>query len=591
MIRIRRIFSTALPHEHEQIEQVQEIFRLSFAAEKAYEDRIPAMLDRPFDFGFRTILLVSNSAGARVTGFSLLLYLPEIESSYLDFIAVRPDVKSAGLGSALYEATRETAVGLGSRGMYLEALPDDPESVTDPAHLKENRRRLRFYEHYGVRPIIGTAYELPVREGGRPGPHLLFDPLERKRPLGRRECRAAVRLILERKYSHLVEPQYVRRVVQSIRDDPVRIRSPRYVRENAQGGGAAVRTTVLRPMAMISSTVHEIHHVKERGYVERPARIETLQETLRATGLFNDVAPRGHTERFIREVHDPDFVNYLKAVCEKLSPSRPIYPYVFPVRRPDRRPKDLSVQAGYYCIDTFTPLDRNAYIAARAAADVALSGAEELLSGRQVAYSLCRPPGHHAGRRLFGGFCYFNNAAVAAQRLQMEGTVAILDLDFHHGNGTQDIFWNSGDVLTVSIHGTPTAAYPYFSGFADEIGEGFGRGCNRNFPLPEDAGPELYLQTVSRALGVVERFRPVFLILSLGYDTMRGDPTGSFDLQAHDMGKIASLLGDLRRPLLVVQEGGYSLRNLRSGSLAFFRTLSRSLSGADRAAGPRMSRY
>jgi hypothetical protein len=215
--------------------------------------------------------------------------------------------------------------------------------------------------------------------------------------------------------------------------------------------------------------------------------------------------------------------------------------------------------------------------------DVALSAADEVLEGRPVAYAVCRPPGHHAGRRVFGGFCYFNNAAVAAQRLSQEGKVAILDIDFHHGNGTQDIFWNRADVLTVSIHGNPNFAYPYFSGFADEVGEGFGRGANRNFPLPENAGHERYLQTLERALELIDRFKPLVLVVSLGYDTMTGDPTGSFGLGVQTLETVGRRLAALGRPLLVVQEGGYSLRNLRRGSAAFFRGIARELLGRDRS--------
>jgi acetoin utilization deacetylase AcuC-like enzyme len=200
-----------------------------------------------------------------------------------------------------------------------------------------------------------------------------------------------------------------------------------------------------------------------------------------------------------------------------------------------------------------------------------------LLEGRPMAYALCRPPGHHAGRRVFGGFCYFNNAAVAAQALSEEGKVAVLDIDFHHGNGTQDIFWTRSDVLTISIHGHPNYAYPYFSGFPDEIGEGFGRGCNRNYPLPENAGDELYLSTLDKALDGIDRFKPTFLVISLGYDTMSGDPTGSFALSVRAMQTIGTRVASLHRPLLFVQEGGYSLRNLRRGSAAFFRGISRVL--------------
>ncbi|MBN1837862.1 MAG: histone deacetylase family protein [Spirochaetales bacterium] len=583
MIRIRRVYSSALPSDRDQIAQVRELFRRNFAAVAEYAEKIQDMLDRPFHYGYRTILLVSLSANHRVSGFSLVLHFPEINSSLLDFIATDPAIKGGGLGSALYEATRETAQQLGSKGMYMEALPDDPGVVKDPAVLRENRRRLKFYEYYAVYPIVGTAYETPV--GDSPAPVLLFDGLGRRQPLGRAECRAAVRLILERKYSHLVGPEYIRRVVASIVEDPVRFREPRYVKTEPHP--QIMDGRLIRSMALVSSTVHRIHHVRERGYVERPARVEVLREVLLATRHFDAVEPRPHGGRFLREVHDPDFVQYLKTVCEQLAPSRPVYPYVFPVRRPERKPQELAVRAGYYCIDTFTPLDQNAYRAARAAVDVALSAADEVLEGRPVAYAVCRPPGHHAGRRVFGGFCYFNNAAVAAQRISQEGRVAILDIDFHHGNGTQDIFWNRADVLTVSIHGHPNFAYPYFSGFADEVGEGFGRGTNRNFPLPENAGEERYLQTLERALELVERFKPLVLVVCLGYDTMAGDPTGSFGLRAQSLEAIGRRLAAPGRPLLVVQEGGYSLRNLRRGSAALFRGVTGELLAKDRKKPPR----
>jgi acetoin utilization deacetylase AcuC-like enzyme/GNAT superfamily N-acetyltransferase len=575
MISIRRVYSGALARDADKIRQVQEIFRSNFSEVASYADKIPDMLDKPFSFGYRTILLTSQTANRRVTGFSLILHFPEINASLLDFIAIRPQIKGGGLGSALYEASRDMLQRLGSRGLYLEVLPDDPDVVKDPAVLKENRRRLKFYEYYGVYPLVDTAYETPI--GDSPAPYLLFDPLGRVKPLSRRECRSAVQLILQRKYGHIVTEEYIEMVVRSIRDDPVHFRQPRYNRVETAQPAPGPDERLQREMVLISSPAHRIHHVRERGYVQRPARVDILEQVLAETGYFDRASPGSHGGKLLREVHDPDFVIYLKTVCEKLAPSRPVYPYVFPVRRPERKPRELAVRAGYYCIDTFTPLDQNAYRAARVAVEVALKGAEELLEGRPVAYSLCRPPGHHAGRRVFGGFCYFNNAAVAAQALSGEGKVAVVDIDFHHGNGTQDIFWTRSDVLTLSIHGHPNYAYPYFSGFADEIGEGFGRGFNRNFPLPENAGDELYLGTLDKALETIGRFKPTFVIVALGYDTMTGDPTGSFALSGRTIQTIGTRLASLHHPLLIVQEGGYSLRNLRRGSSAFFRGISRVL--------------
>ena len=187
-----------------------------------------------------------------------------------------------------------------------------------------------------------------------------------------------------------------------------------------------------------------------------------------------------------------------------------------------------------------------------------------------MAYALCRPPGHHAERRVFGGFCYFNNAAIAAQFLCHHGRVAMLDIDFHHGNGAQNIFYKRNDVLTISIHGHPNIAYPYFSGFTDETGQDAGKGFNFNFPLPENAGQELYLNTLAKAIKQIESFSPIFLVVCLGFDDMKGDPTGSFGLRSENYKEIAKKLAQLNLPTLIVQEGGYNLRNLKTGAKAFF---------------------
>jgi len=272
----------------------------------------------------------------------------------------------------------------------------------------------------------------------------------------------------------------------------------------------------------------------------------------------------------VRAVHDPHLVHYLEAVCERLKPDELVYPEVFPIRRADRRPRELASRAGYFCVDTFTPLTRNAWPAARAAADAALSGADVLLGGERIVYALCRPPGHHAERAVFGGFCYLNNNAIAAHHLSASGKVAILDIDYHHGNGSQEIFYRRADVLTVSIHGSPNLSYPHFAGFEDERGEGEGKGFNRNFPLRRGVDDERYLEVLGEALRVVRRFRPDYLVLALGYDIMKGDPTGSFLVTPRGMRRIGEAIGRLGVPVLVVQEGGYSVVNLRAGARAFF---------------------
>ncbi|HDS85134.1 MAG TPA: histone deacetylase family protein [Phycisphaerales bacterium] len=568
MIRIVRIYRHLLPIEKERIAQVQEIFRQNFAAVADYAEKIPSLLDNPIQYGYTTGLLVSETSLGHVTGFSLALYFPTIRSGLLDFMAVRRDIRGGGAGSALYEATRDYLKQAGALGLYLEALPDDPKVVDDPALLKENQRRLRFYESYGARPIIGTEYETPIDES--PAPYLLYDGLDREAPLSRSQCRAAMRTILTKKYSHLVGPDYIERVVESVIDDPVRLRPPKYIKSETPATTHPKSQRLEKAFVMVSCDAHQVHHVHERGYVERPARVGVIRQGLEATGLFEAVGVKHFGQEYITSVHDTDFVNYLKAVCQRLHGKRPVYPYVFPIRRPERRPKDLAVRAGYYCIDTFTPLDRNAFDAAKAAVDVALTAADQVLRGRRLAYALCRPPGHHAERRVFGGFCYFNNAAIAAQFLSRHGTVAILDIDFHHGNGAQDIFYTRRDVLTLSIHGHPNFAYPYFSGFADETGDGEGKGFNHNYPLPEDAGPTEYAAALDKALACVRKFSPMFLALCVGFDIMKGDPTGSFGLNGQMERHIGRAIGGLNLPTLVVQEGGYSLRNLRTGATALF---------------------
>jgi acetoin utilization deacetylase AcuC-like enzyme/GNAT superfamily N-acetyltransferase len=568
MIRIRSMHGTVLGRDRDRVEQVQAIFRRSFPEDADYAGKIPDLLDHPFRHGFRAVLLVAETSQGKVKGFALLLLFPEINSALLDFVAAEQEGRGSGLGSALYEAAREYCRHVGSRGLYMEVLSDEAALNRDPKALDANRRRMAFYERFGVRPIIGTDYEEPVGESAEAPPSLLFDGLGRTDPLRRAEARAAVRLILHRKYADLVGPDYIERVVESFVDDPVRVRPPRYVRGAERPHEVSVGV-LEKSFAVISSPRHEVHHVQDRGYVERPARVGALQEAIAATGLFSEVSPRHFGEEGLLAIHDRDFVSYLRRVCANLS-GRPVYPYVFPIRRPERRPRELALRAGYYCIDTFTPLDRNAYTAARAAADVAMTAAAETLAGRPVAYALCRPPGHHAGRKTFGGFCYFNNAAIAAQRLSREGKVALLDIDFHHGNGTQEIFYERADVLTISLHGHPRYAYPYFSGFADETGQGAGLGANRNFPLPENTGPTPYLEAFEKAHRLIERFAPDFVVVSLGLDTLRGDVTGAFTLTPSTMKTLGRRLAEFSRPLLIVQEGGYSLRNLKRGAAGFF---------------------
>ena len=315
---------------------------------------------------------------------------------------------------------------------------------------------------------------------------------------------------------------------------------------------------------------HAIHRVRVRGYVETPSRIESILRGIEPTGLFERISTEHFPDEHITAVHDPAMVEYIRTVCANVAPKDSIYPYIFPVRNALHRPDDLTLQAGYYCLDTFTPLNDPAYIAARAAVDCALTAAHCLLTGNRLAYALVRPPGHHAERRFFGGFCYFNSTAIAAHYLSSQGKVAILDVDYHHGNGQQDIFYERADVLTVSIHGHPRIAYPYLCGYADEEGAGAGKGYNLNLPLPEQTDGAQYRVALEKALGRIAQFRPDFLVVALGLDTSKGDPTGSWSLHAADFAANGQLIGALRLPTLIVQEGGYRTRVLGVNARRFF---------------------
>ncbi|MGP1310867.1 MAG: histone deacetylase family protein, partial [Phycisphaerales bacterium] len=321
---------------------------------------------------------------------------------------------------------------------------------------------------------------------------------------------------------------------------------------------------------LVVNDQHDIHHVRERGYVEAPARVNAILKGIEPTGLFYRVKPRHAPEAAIRAAHDPALVDYLKKACAEVPEGRSVYPYVFPIRNQTRPPKDRAYAAGYYCIDTFTPMNANAYKAAVRAVDCTLTAADAILDGQRFAYALVRPPGHHAERRAFGGFCYFCNAAIAAERFSAHGRVAMLDIDYHHGNGQQDIFYTRADVLTVSIHGHPSFAYPFFTGFDDETGEGDGAGYNLNITLPETIDARRYTKALEQALGRIREFEPAFLVVSLGFDTGRGDPTGTWPLTPEDFRTNAKRIAALGTPTLIVQEGGYRTTTLGANARAFF---------------------
>jgi len=228
------------------------------------------------------------------------------------------------------------------------------------------------------------------------------------------------------------------------------------------------------------------------------------------------------------------------------------------------RPVAMYHQVGYFCFDVSTPIGKETARVSRISAATAIDAASQLTSYLKasteapIIYAMCRPPGHHATRTHYGGYCYFNNAALAANILTKYGPVAILDVDYHHGNGTQSIFYDRSDVYYISIHGNPEFEYPYYSGAEDEIGVGEGKNFNRNFPLPPGTSWDTYKPSFDQAINLISNFNPTTLVISLGLDAADGDPICTFHLKPGDYREMGNALRNLNKPILVVQEGGYS---------------------------------
>ncbi|TFH39391.1 MAG: histone deacetylase family protein [Bacteroidia bacterium] len=571
MFRIRRILSDRFNADKNAIKQVKDILENQFPdIDKAKIDLIPDQLRDSLKFKLQTSLFVAESKTGQVQGFALLMYAPDLNFIYLDFIASKKAKTSGGIGSALYQRVKEESIHLGVRGLFFECLPDNPDLCKNTDLLEQNRSRLKFYERFGAFPLVNTLYETPVNDGDDCPPFLVCDFLGKDETVDRKSMQSIIRAILERKYGDYCPSEYVNMIVGSVKDDPVILRKPVYIKRAAVKSRSDISVASRDTIFLVVNDKHTIHHVQDRGYVESPVRIDSILKEIVPTGMFLLKPPRKYSDQHLYNIHDRGYLRYFKRVCGTISEGKSIYPYIFPIRNAARPPEDDSVLAGYYCIDTFTPLNKNAYLAARRAVDCALTCADGLLDGFRVAYALVRPPGHHAESKVFGGFCYFNSNAIAANYLSRFGRVAILDIDYHHGNGQQEIFYERDDVLTVSIHGHPSFAYPYFSGYRDEKGYGAGYGYNVNFPLKESINGEEYRKVLGQALKVITRYSPDYLVVALGLDTSRNDPTGSWSLLSGDFMENGKMIGSLGYPTLVVQEGGYRNRVLGINARNFF---------------------
>jgi acetoin utilization deacetylase AcuC-like enzyme len=258
-------------------------------------------------------------------------------------------------------------------------------------------------------------------------------------------------------------------------------------------------------------------------------------------------------------LHDPDYISYLRESGAELgNKGGAIYPSVFP-HGLNSRPHGPKSRRGTYCFDTFTPIKAGTLDAALGGAAAALHAADLAAKGERSVYVLTRPPGHHAERARCGGYSFLNNAALAADRLAKLGRVAVLDLDVHHGNGTQDLFYDRADVLVVSIHGDPAMLFPYYTGTEEEAGTGPGLGFNLNLPLPTGTGVRKYRPALSAAIERIGVFKPAFLIVSLGADTHEKDPIGGFRLPTEEFARMGGAVRQLDVPTVIVQEGGYNV--------------------------------
>jgi acetoin utilization deacetylase AcuC-like enzyme len=298
---------------------------------------------------------------------------------------------------------------------------------------------------------------------------------------------------------------------------------------------------------------------------ECPERAQIVLERVRTVGLGEVIPPSPFGLTPVLKVHDERFVEFLSSAWRDWVAAGNLgeaIPDCWPARRMTLRcPRSIAGRLGYYAMAGETSISGGTWEAACAAADVALTAAGHVQRGARSAFALCRPPGHHAARDMYGGYCFLNNAAIGAQALRDHGAarVAILDVDFHHGNGTQDIFYDRADVLYVSLHGDPDQAFPYFSGYSDETGAGAGIGYNVNLPLPPATDFSAWSAALASGLGRIRRFAPDALVVSLGVDTYAQDPISFFKLASEDFSTYGRMIADLELPTLFVFEGGYAV--------------------------------
>lgn len=571
MIAIRRIYDHNNPVNQNALAQCKEILVAQFPhLTPAEADEIFVAAKNPLAVHFRYVILVAEARNKKVIGLVVASYFPKEKFYFLDYIASHHQKSSGGVGGALYERLREEAAANKVIGIFFDCLSDEPELCLNEVERKQNIARLRFYERYGARPIAGTQYELPRNDGSVF--HLVFEGPGEKSELKASDGRKIIRAILEKKQGGKCSPEYIKKVIDSIKGTSLLLREKRYVKKEKY---IEIKKEIPsdKKIGLVINEGHIIHHVRDKGYLESPIRVKSILKELEKVKIFEKAASTTYPDSWVEEVHHPEFISFLKKACAAAKDGAILYPEIFPKRFSQRIPLSPEHQIGYYCIDSTTPIHANAYKASRAAVNCTLTAAEQVLNGRQMAYALVRPPGHHAERKYFGGFCYLNSNAIAANYLSKNGKVVILDIDYHHGNGQQNIFYERRDVYTISIHGDPVYAYPNFTGFADERGLYEGEGYNLNIPLKKGIDGKQYRKALALAIDEVKKYNPTYLIIALGLDTAQGDPTGTWKLSSQDFVENGKILAKLNLPTLIVQEGGYKNRDLGINARHFFEGL------------------
>ncbi|GAB4226219.1 MAG: acetylpolyamine amidohydrolase AphB [Kiloniellaceae bacterium] len=328
-------------------------------------------------------------------------------------------------------------------------------------------------------------------------------------------------------------------------------------------------------MKTVYSEKHKLHHAKlelingkMEPAVEMPSRAETVLDRVKAVDLGPVIDPTEHGRDPLVKVHDAGYVDFLAKAWDLWAAEGRDYealPLVWPVRGLRQvEPEHIDGKLSYYSFDAGTPITAGTWQAATASADVALTGSDLLRGGETAAFALCRPPGHHAAADFYGGYCFLNNAAIAAQSFidAGAGRVAVLDVDYHHGNGTQAIFYDRPDVFFASIHGDPRQEFPFFLGYEDEIGEGAGEGYTANYPLRWGSGFDLWRAALDDACRKIADYGPEALVISLGVDTFEKDPISQFKLKSDDYFVIGETIAALGKPTLFVMEGGYAVAEI-----------------------------